>query len=418
MPSLIGNKPNQVPSNGDLGTLAFQDSNAVNITGGTVDVSAGTAALPTLGTTGDPNTGVFFPAADTIAFSEGGTEIMRIASDGNVGIGTTSPYTKLDVNGSTGLKVYATTGTDLNSVGSIALGDGNRSANYTGLYRGTSISGGAASIALTLGAYDYIGFNVSATTLGSQTERMRINASGNVGLGNTSPATRIDIFGNGGGVTSTVRLGSNTNDSGTIQFFNSTASSVNSTISGNLEGGNAGGDIRFSTKFVSGSLTEKMRLDGSGNLLVGTTSATSGGAKLQTVDGITFPATQVASANANTLDDYEEGTWTPSDGSVAGLSFTVTSATYVKVGRIVHCQFQLTYPTTANTSGARITGLPFTPASGINSNGYLGSTASVGISIQTAGSINTNILNAIGADSTMNSVLSNALVYGTFTYFV
>jgi hypothetical protein len=35
MPSLIGNKPNQVPTNGDLGTLAFQDSNAVNITGGT-----------------------------------------------------------------------------------------------------------------------------------------------------------------------------------------------------------------------------------------------------------------------------------------------------------------------------------------------------------------------------------------------
>ena len=34
MPSLIGNKPNQVPSNGDLGTLAFQDANAVNITGG------------------------------------------------------------------------------------------------------------------------------------------------------------------------------------------------------------------------------------------------------------------------------------------------------------------------------------------------------------------------------------------------
>ena len=36
MPSLIGNKPNQVPTNGDLGTLAFQDANAVNITGGAV----------------------------------------------------------------------------------------------------------------------------------------------------------------------------------------------------------------------------------------------------------------------------------------------------------------------------------------------------------------------------------------------
>ena len=35
MPSLVGNKPNQVPTNGDLGTLAFQDANAVNVTGGT-----------------------------------------------------------------------------------------------------------------------------------------------------------------------------------------------------------------------------------------------------------------------------------------------------------------------------------------------------------------------------------------------
>ena len=71
----------------------------------TVDASqrtafvAGTAALPAITTTGDTNTGIFFPAADTIAFSEGGAEAMRIDSSANVGIGTSSPAAKFNVVG-------------------------------------------------------------------------------------------------------------------------------------------------------------------------------------------------------------------------------------------------------------------------------------------------------------------------------
>jgi hypothetical protein len=51
---------------------------------------AGTAAAPAITTTGDTNTGIWFPAADTIAFAEGGAESMRIDSSGNVLVGTTS----------------------------------------------------------------------------------------------------------------------------------------------------------------------------------------------------------------------------------------------------------------------------------------------------------------------------------------
>jgi hypothetical protein len=64
-------------------------------TNGLSDVD-GTAATPAIRGT-DANTGIFFPAADTIAFSEGGAEAMRIDSSGNVGIGTSSPTAKLDV---------------------------------------------------------------------------------------------------------------------------------------------------------------------------------------------------------------------------------------------------------------------------------------------------------------------------------
>ena len=82
-----------VSTGDDSGILNIQTNETTAIT---VDASqrvafvAGTAALPAITTTGDTNTGIFFPAADTIAFSEGGAEAMRIDSSGNVMIGVTS----------------------------------------------------------------------------------------------------------------------------------------------------------------------------------------------------------------------------------------------------------------------------------------------------------------------------------------
>lgn len=98
------------------------------------------------------------------------------------------------------------------------------------------------------------------------------------------------------------------------------------------------------------------------------TFGASGGTQTHVVNGalsvirgqIVFPATQVASSNANTLDDYEEGTWTPSDQSGAALSLTTTIATYIKIGRMVFIQAALSYPSTADGSNASIGGFPFT----------------------------------------------------------
>jgi hypothetical protein len=72
-----------------------------NYVEGQIQADAGTAAAPTFSQFTDTNTGIFFPAADTIAFAEGGVESMRIDSAGNVGIGTSSPTAKLDINSDT-----------------------------------------------------------------------------------------------------------------------------------------------------------------------------------------------------------------------------------------------------------------------------------------------------------------------------
>src|ERR1035437_3947013 len=61
---------------------------------------------------------------------------------------------------------------------------------------------------------------------------------------------------------------------------------------------------------------------------------------------IKFPASQNASSDANTLDDYEEGTWTPNDASGAGLTFSTAFGTYTKIGRTVHAFFVVIYPAT------------------------------------------------------------------------
>ena len=98
------------------------------------------------------------------------------------------------------------------------------------------------------------------------------------------------------------------------------------------------------------------------------TSAKLASAQTLSVNGITFPATQVPSADANTLDDYEEGTWTPviaGNSSAGSYSYSVRAGSYTKVGRIVTAQCTMTGITT-NSAGSgclTITGLPFTSSS-------------------------------------------------------
>jgi hypothetical protein len=132
----------------------------------TATVGAGTAGAPSLTTTGDSNTGIYFPAANTVAVSTSGSERMRIDSSSNVGIGTSSPAFKLDVNGAI------------------------RIPNATAFFMNDS--SGVAKQTLQLFSDD----NTYMSTPGAlilrtngTTERMRIDSSGNVRVGTAALAT-------------------------------------------------------------------------------------------------------------------------------------------------------------------------------------------------------------------------------------
>ena len=82
--------------------------------------------------------------------------------------------------------------------------------------------------------------------------------------------------------------------------------------------------------------------------------------------GIKFPATQVASGDANTLDDYEEGTWTPTyiGATTAGTTtYSSQFGYYTKIGRQVTVSIYLALSAATGTGGIRIGGLPFSSGS-------------------------------------------------------
>jgi hypothetical protein len=184
---------------------------------GTVVAAAGTALLPSITTTGDLNTGIFFPAADTIAFAEGGTEAMRIDSSGRVLIGTDSSievesyyrpkfqvaqagssdsaargilinYGRNDTGGGAAVMYSRHSGTAVGSEGNVANNYVLGENKYTGWYSDNYYLAANIKVEVdgTPSSADMPGRIIFATTAdgaSSPTERMRIDSSGNVGIG-------------------------------------------------------------------------------------------------------------------------------------------------------------------------------------------------------------------------------------------
>ena len=80
---------------------------------------------------------------------------------------------------------------------------------------------------------------------------------------------------------------------------------------------------------------------------------------IDSLTGLSFAASQTASSNANTLDDYEEGTWTASQEVSGNSSISASDEQYVKVGRMVHVSVVVTF-SGSDVDRVSIAGLPFT----------------------------------------------------------
>ena len=232
-------------------------------TGGaqTIEFADGSAAAPSITNSGDTNTGIFFPAADTIAFTEGGTEAMRLDSSGNVGIGTSSPANKLVVSG-TGTVSSRTIATDTggdaaffatNNASSIAgpLVYGTTKAAYGAL--GSGESAFYSNVACTVMSENTLKF-----AAGGNTERMRIDTSGNLLVGQTTRNLTIVGFaiitaGSDQGQTNittsgteVMNLNRNTSDGELIRFRQDATIEGNISVSGTTVSYNGGHLARWS----------------------------------------------------------------------------------------------------------------------------------------------------------------------------
>jgi len=287
--SLTLTSPLAVASGGTGATTSTGTGSVVLGTSPAITFPAGTVGAPGITTTGDTNTGIYFPAADTIGFVEGGVEAMRLDASGNLGLNVTpntwfNVFKAIQIGGSAGnAAITGQTNSPSIRLWANAYADANNdnryltSSNYALQY---NIDGGTGS---------FKWFTAPSGTAGnaiSFTQAMTLDASANLSL-----TGRYQFSANA----------SNPNNA-TAAFYDQAF--VGPTINGNT--------IEFRTG-TSG--TYAARIDSSGNLLVGktTTAVTTAGTSLSpnsstfvcdtasTDDG---PQISVANINASVVNGF------------------------------------------------------------------------------------------------------------------
>jgi len=248
---------------------------------------------PFLNVSGAVNANIASPSANTIAFTTAATERMRIDSAGNIGIGTASPSQKLEVYAASGtLQIQSVVRNDNTGSGVAAIG-----FNVAGSAGGeaTSTKAGIGLVrtnAFGVGSLCFYNANTaSANNFTTADERMRIDQSGNMGIGTNSPSYRLDIVGAGSPANGIVRSSSNFTNSATKYGYYTVGHYTNATapfgfIQGesnstenNVHIGGGAGEVTAATRIdfytaannttVTG--TERMRIDSGGTWMLNTT---------------------------------------------------------------------------------------------------------------------------------------------------
>jgi hypothetical protein len=313
------------------------------------------------------------------------TQAMTLDSSGNLGVGTTSLSAKLHVLGATsyaGLTIQAL----LSDSTAPATGTGAVLA-FEGKYDGTAYANYAAIGGLkenaTSGNYaGYLGFYTRAN--GSlPAERMRIDSSGNLLVATTS-ATATSSGGFTLGDSKTHIYGASSANSNSTAFsaqkttlwIDNECGATNNEYAksafliSSYEGlsSNPGPMARFYRQVYPNAPARVFEVNNLGNIGLGDTNASTSGT------GITFPATQSASTDANTLDDYEEGTWvvsvTPSASGSITLNTSINEMSYIKIGSMVTIFGRVLISSISSPSGSIRFNLPFAPETGLTDQSY------------------------------------------------
>ena len=231
---------------------------------------------------GDTNTFFGFPSDDTFRVVTANTEALRVNSSQNVGIGTASPDSTLHVHAASAGSVTALSGTNLTVEGNANnyLSLLSPDANLSALVYGSPSSTNNASINSSYNSGSpYLNFNTGGS------EAMRIDSNSKLLIGDsashTSDLLQIETPASGGGHGIQIRRNDANGDQtiGTISFGNNTDTDL-ARISAKTDGdGNSGdsGALLFSTQVTSGALTERMRVDSSGNVNIGRQSTLNAG---------------------------------------------------------------------------------------------------------------------------------------------
>jgi len=279
-------------SDGSLSVAGQQLTDVTNInatgivTATTYVVGTGSTSAPSITPSGDSNTGIFFPSADTIAFGEGGAEVARIDSSGRLLVGTSSfsgNATQVLHGQSGGATAHAvlwinrgSSASSGDAVGTIRFADS--SANQ---YAQIDCQADA-----TTGSGDYPGrlvFSTTADGASSVTERMRIDSSGRMGLGTTSPQRKL-VASNAGAEGIEFGPGESSNRNLTLHYNRSTDVFVLS-------------ENRASQHTFLIGADEAARIDASKRLLVGTSSSRSNdlfGESQTQIEGTTAPTSSIS----------------------------------------------------------------------------------------------------------------------------